>query len=171
VPGSIPSPATPRPATSPVIEAGVAVVLLIVVAIVVAEMIRCVSGPPMSVHHSCGVDCESTSRFEALLAGGPHPLPSVFTAREVAFAGSRPDPARALCASFCAKEAIAKALGGLFDFTSCELFAGAADDGAPHELELADAFRREHGITSATATVRGVDGVPGEILVVVHLYA
>jgi hypothetical protein len=119
----------------------------------------------------CGVDCESAQRFEALLAREPHPLPFAVTAAEVAFARSLEDQARALCASFCAKEAIAKALGGPFDFTACELNAGGGDGTRPIALALGDAFRREHGISSVSAIVRDVAGAPGELVVVVHLFA
>lgn len=117
----------------------------------------------------CGIDCESTGRFEALLARDPHPLPSVFTAREIESALSLPEPARALCAAFCAKEATVKALGAPFDLTACELVDRGPDGG--FDLVLAEALRRERGIRSASAVVREEPGAPGEILVVVQLYA
>ena len=116
-----------------------------------------------------GADCESIGRFEALLARDPHPLPSAFTAAEVARARAAPDPARALCEGFCAKEAVAKAIGGPCDLTACELVR--TGEGAAPELRLADAFCAEHGASGAAVAIRDVDEAPGQLLAVVYLFA
>ncbi len=39
-----------------------------------------------------------------------------------------PCPARGLCAAFCVKEAMLKALGCSFDFTECEFFLARNQD-------------------------------------------
>jgi phosphopantetheinyl transferase (holo-ACP synthase) len=109
------------------------------------------------------------SRFEALLAREAHPIPSVFTAAEVERARASDDPARDLCACFCAKEAVAKAIGSLYDFTACE-FQGTAE-GSESELSLSDAFRAEHGVGSARIVVRDVPDAPGDLLAVAYLFA
>lgn len=51
----------------------------------------------------------------------------VFTAREADFAASSGDPGRALCAAFCVKEALFKALGRPLDMWECEVFARPGD--------------------------------------------
>jgi len=116
-----------------------------------------------------GVDCESIKRFEALLARDVYPLPSVFTADEVENARASSRPAWSLCASYCAKEAVAKAICALFDLTMCELlFEGGVGEG---ELRLAEAFREEHGIATARAVVHGVPGEEGDLFVVAYLFS
>jgi phosphopantetheinyl transferase (holo-ACP synthase) len=116
-----------------------------------------------------GADCESIARFAELLSRETHPLPSAFTVEDVARARSSRDPARSLCAAFCAKEAVAKAVGALYDLTACELLSGGEE--GEGELRLRDAFRREHGVAFGRAAVREVPGAPGEILVVACLFA
>ncbi len=126
----------------------------------------CEAGRPLL---GVGADCESVDRFEALLARDPHPLPSAFTAVEVERALAASDPARALCEGFCAKEALAKAIGGPYDFTACELVRTAAG-GAP-EITLTDAFCAEHRASGAAVAIRDVDDAPGQLLAVVYLFA
>ncbi len=69
-----------------------------------------------------GVDAERIARF-ARPNASPNPLPMVFTEREAAHAAACGDPARALCAAFCVKEALFKAAGRPVDVRACEVFA------------------------------------------------
>ena len=58
-----------------------------------------------------GIDLLDVARFERALERRPRLAERVFTDAERAYAGSRPRPAMHLAARFCAKEAVAKALG------------------------------------------------------------
>jgi len=76
-----------------------------------------------------------------LLAGGAHP----FSAEELAFARSRPDPERRLAARLAAKRAAARLLGGGVSPSDVEVTRQA---GRPPRLRLsarAEARLREHG--------------------------
>lgn len=74
------------------------------------------AGPLIGV----GIDAESAARFaEAVLDGLPSPL--VFSEREVAHCRGLVDPARGLCAAFCAKEAFFKATRRPMDPRACRL--------------------------------------------------
>jgi phosphopantetheine--protein transferase-like protein len=125
------------------------------------------SDPPAPIL-GCGVDCEAVARFAPMLAADDHPMPLVFTGAEVDHARRAPCPARALCACFCAKEALFKALGGPYEFTDCELFLRAGDAA---ELRLAPALVSEHGIASATVEVSDVKEKDGVVMAIVRLYA
>ena len=116
----------------------------------------------------CGVDCEELARFAPMLAAEAHPMPLVFTRAEVDHARSLPSPARALCACFCAKEAVFKALGAPYNFTDCELFL-SADDTA--ELRLSPSLAAEHGVGGATVEILDVEEADGAVMAVVVLFA
>ena len=58
-----------------------------------------------------GIDLLDVGRFERALARRPRLAERLFTDSERAYADSRPRPAMHLAARFCAKEAVAKALG------------------------------------------------------------
>jgi len=94
-------------------------------------------------------------------------MPLAFTRAEVDHARTQPSPARALCASFCAKEALFKALRAPYNFTDCELLLGA-DDRA--EFHLAPALCTEHGIGAATVEIRDVPEADGVVMAVVVLF-
>jgi phosphopantetheine--protein transferase-like protein len=124
------------------------------------------SSDPRAPLVGCGVDCEAIARFEPMLAADELPMPPVFTRAEVEHARTRPSPARALCACFCAKEAAFKALNAPYNFTDCELFL-VSDDTA--ELRLAPALAAEHGIGSATVEIRDVPMANGVVMALVIL--
>jgi holo-[acyl-carrier protein] synthase len=125
----------------------------------------CEPGAPLL---GCGVDCEEIARFAPMLAAEAHPMPLVFTRAEVDRARALPAPARALCACFCAKEAVFKAIGGPYDFTDCELIL-SADDTA--ELRLSPALAAEHRVAAATVEILDVEEADGAVMVVVVLFA
>ena len=58
-----------------------------------------------------GLDLLEIDRLERALARRPRLAERLFTEGERAFAADRGEPARHLAARFCAKEAVAKALG------------------------------------------------------------
>jgi phosphopantetheine--protein transferase-like protein len=125
---------------------------------------RCEPSAPLL---GCGVDCEEIARFAPMLAAEAHPMPLVFTRAEVDHSRTTPFPARALCASFCAKEAIFKAIGGPYDFTDCELFL-SPDDTA--ELRLSPSLAAEHGIGATEVEIFDVEETDGAVMVVVVLF-
>ena len=66
------------------------------------------------------MDAERVDRF-AELAGQMAPWPLVFSADEAEHHRGLADPAAGLCASFCCKEALLKAVGQPYDLRECEL--------------------------------------------------
>jgi holo-[acyl-carrier protein] synthase len=61
--------------------------------------------------HGVGLDLLDIARLEAALARRPKLADRLFTDGERAYAASRARPGQHLAARFCAKEAVAKALG------------------------------------------------------------
>jgi len=133
---------------------------------------------------ACGVDAERISRFEKLV-GESRPWPLVFSAREAAHARKTKNPAEALCAAFCCKEALFKALERPFSFPECEVLdsfrRGKVRSGAVRRyelcpyghttnagaLKLSREIRRRFGIRRAI--VRILRPAPGELAAVVHV--
>ena len=107
------------------------------------------SGWPL---RGCGVDLERVARFERLVPPDADPWPLVFSGRELEHARSLADPAQALCAAFCCKEALFKALGTMFEYPQCELLF---EPGSERQRLLLDSgLAREQGIVSSLACVR-----------------
>lgn len=77
-----------------------------------------------------GIDLLDIERLERALARRPRLAERLFTEAERAYAAGRAHPARHLAARFCAKEAVAKALGLTgWSFTDVEVVAtGAAPE-------------------------------------------
>lgn len=100
----------------------------------------------------CGVDAERVERFRDLTGpGSPPPWPLLFTDRETAHALALPDPALGLCAAFCVKEAVVKALGVPIDYRDCELFFSPPE--GVQKIDLSLGFIEEHGIFEAVARI------------------
>jgi hypothetical protein len=100
----------------------------------------------------CGVDAERVERFrEHVAPGAAPPWPLLFSDREVAHAFSLPDPALGLCAAFCVKEAVVKALGVPIDYRACELFFSPPGGGC--DVGLSPEFIEEHGVLGAVARI------------------
>jgi len=73
-----------------------------------------------------GIDLIEIERFERALARTPRLASRLFTVGEREYALSRARPGQHLAARFCAKEAVAKALGlGGWSFADVEVVAGA----------------------------------------------
>jgi holo-[acyl-carrier protein] synthase len=94
-----------------------------------------------------GLDLLDIDRLERALERRPRLAQRVFTDGERSYAAGRARPARHLAARFCAKEAVAKALGlAAFSFRDVEV---VADEGAPvvRLTGAAAARARELGVT------------------------
>ena len=105
---------------------------------------RAPGGPPQ-----VGLDLLEIERLERALARRPHLAERIFTDGERAYAAARARPGQHLAARFCAKEAVAKALGlSHWELREIEV---VSDGGAP-AVAL-------HGTVAARAAAIGVSGV------------
>jgi holo-[acyl-carrier protein] synthase len=94
-----------------------------------------------------GIDLLEIERLERALERRPRLAKRLFTDGERAYAAGRARPAQHLAARFCAKEAVAKALGlEAWSFTDVEVLSGG---GAP-EVRLG-------GAAAARATALGLE--------------
>ena len=121
------------------------------------------SGWPL---RGCGVDLERIARFERLAGLDAERWPLVFSSREIEHARALGEPARALCAAFCCKEALFKALDAMFEYPECELlYDPSSERQAPL---LGPALIEQHGIAACRAFVRPWG--EGECLGVLYLF-
>jgi holo-[acyl-carrier protein] synthase len=96
--------------------------------------------------HGVGIDLLEIERLERALERRPRLAERLFTDAERDYAASRARPGQHLAARFCAKEAVAKALGlEAWSFRDVEVVDG---DGAPHV--------RLGGAAAARASALGV---------------
>ncbi len=94
--------------------------------------------------HGVGIDQLEIERLEQALARRPRLAERLFTADERAYAAERARPGQHLAARFCAKEAVAKALGlEAWSFTDVEVVRG---DGAPSIRLHGDAARHAEAL-------------------------
>ena len=110
-----------------------------------------------------GIDLLEIERLERALARRPRLAERLFTDAELEYASARARPAQHLAARFCAKEAVAKALGlEGWAFRDVEVIAtGAAPairlSGAPAERasgrELSISLTHTHAVAGAVAIV------------------
>ncbi len=117
---------------------------------------------PVAPGLGIGLDMLEIDRLERALERRPRLAERLFTDGERAYAAARPRPARHLAARFCAKEAVAKALGvSAWSFRDVEVVAaggpprvrlcGKLADRA-HELEVDPVISLTHTRTTAGAT-------------------
>jgi len=111
-----------------------------------------------------GVDAERIERFRAS-GNAKNPLPLVISDREFERASVQPDPASALCASFCFKEALFKAVGAPFDPLEAEWLCSGS---MPGRAALSPELMQTKGI--GEVAVRVVFPEPGECVTIVHLF-
>jgi 4'-phosphopantetheinyl transferase EntD len=128
---------------------------------------RWISSPPRRLRF-CGVDAEKIERFSRLIRAKGHPMPFVFSAQEMYFCRSLQDPRLGLCAAFCCKEAVFKALGRPHDMAQCRFLYRSGQ--APQPVQLGAELRNEFGITEACAIVRWGRAGSGELVVAAYLY-
>ncbi len=93
-----------------------------------------------------GIDLIEIGRIERAIARRPLLAERLFRPAELAFARSRPRPARHLAARFAAKEAAVKALGGGCPLRAVEVVGGG---GEPPTLRL-------HGRAAELARAGGI---------------
>ena len=113
-----------------------------------------------------GIDLLDVGRFERVLERRPRVAERVFTDAERAYAAARPRPAMHLAARFCAKEAVAKALGLTgWSFRDVEVVAtdaapelrlsgGVAARAAELGGELSISLTHTHDVAGAVAILR-----------------
>jgi holo-[acyl-carrier protein] synthase len=110
-----------------------------------------------------GIDLLDIERLERALERQPRLAERLFTDAERAYASARTRPGQHLAARFCAKEAVAKALGlGAWNFRDVEVVAGedrpsvrlsgaAAERAAALGVEVAVSLTHSHGHAAAVA--------------------
>jgi hypothetical protein len=114
-----------------------------------------------------GIDAERVERFARFASAGD-PRGRIWTPREIAHARALPEPALALCAAFCCKEALYKALGGAYRFPAFEVLHDPGRLWQP--VEAAPGLLGARGPSGARALVLpDVRDERGEILAVVLL--
>jgi len=113
----------------------------------------------------CGIDAESVDRFRRYDLRD-NPLPMVFSSDEISHIRSLSDRALGLCASFCCKEALFKALGKPYTFNQCHLFYEPHTDLHHPTLSLTTDQLPEIG----DCTIRFLHPRPGELVAVAHLF-
>ncbi|MEA2361720.1 MAG: holo-[acyl-carrier protein] synthase [Thermoleophilaceae bacterium] len=109
-----------------------------------------------------GIDLLDVERLERALERRPHLAERLFTDAERAYAAARARPAQHLAARFCAKEAVAKALGlTAWSFRDVEV---VATDAAPQIALSGSAAARaaELGVT-ATVSLTHTDTMAGAV--------
>lgn len=121
-----------------------------------------------------GIDLLEIERLERALERRPRLAERLFTARERAYAEGKARPAQHLAARFCAKEAVAKALGlEAWSWQDIEVLGGGPPELVLHgplagkEVEVS--LTHSKGMAGAVAMVRvtstagpGVRGPEGE---------
>jgi holo-[acyl-carrier protein] synthase len=110
-----------------------------------------------------GIDLLDIERLERALERQPRLAERLFTDAERAYASARARPGQHLAARFCAKEAVAKALGlGAWSFRDVEVVAGedrpsvrlsgaAAERAAALGVEVAVSLTHSRGQAAAVA--------------------
>jgi phosphopantetheinyl transferase (holo-ACP synthase) len=114
-----------------------------------------------------GVDAEEVGRFGRIAAEEGHPMPFVFSAKEIYFQRSLLSPALGLCASFCCKEAVFKALGTPYNFCECELLYKPGSLSTP--IHFHERLKQELGVAEGVAVVEVGTGPADEIVVAAYL--
>ena len=117
----------------------------------------------------CGIDCEKISRIESITGDDDHPLPFVFSKAEIEHCRKSAEPAQGLCAAFCCKEALYKALRRPYNFTECEAFF----DGKSFTVavSISEAFRNENGFVELRAAITANPLDKNELIATVYLLA
>jgi holo-[acyl-carrier protein] synthase len=98
-------------------------------------------------HPSIGIDLLEIDRLERALVRRPRLAERLFTAQERQYAAGRARPGQHLAARFCAKEAVAKALG-MSAFSFCDI--EVVSQGEAPTVQL-------HGSAARRAASLGVD--------------
>jgi phosphopantetheinyl transferase (holo-ACP synthase) len=106
----------------------------------------------------CGVDAERVDRFRPEASGQRRPWELVFTGREVSHCDALDRPELGLCAAFCCKEAIIKAVGVPIDYRHCELLFRPARGPQQQPVALSRTFLEEHDAEGGVARIMLIEG-------------
>ncbi|OHD59171.1 MAG: hypothetical protein A2096_12420 [Spirochaetes bacterium GWF1_41_5] len=93
---------------------------------------------------ACGIDTESISRFLPFCRQSINPMPMVYSSYEYRLSLHHKNPAVFLCAAFCCKEAVFKALQKPYNFNTCVL--GEITENKYHQLQVSDPVFKEANI-------------------------
>ena len=112
-----------------------------------------------------GIDLLDVERFERALRRRPRLAERLFTEAEREYAAARARPGMHLAARFCAKEAVAKALGlTAWSFRDVEV---VATEGAPAIRRRGSAARRADALgVSATVSLTHTDALAAAVALV-----
>jgi phosphopantetheinyl transferase (holo-ACP synthase) len=100
---------------------------------------------------ACGIDAELIERFAEWGVDAASPSPLIYSRREIEHSFTLTSPLTALCASFCCKEAVFKAIQHPYDFCQCELLWHPNQE--QFDITLADTLLKQFKITQAIASV------------------
>jgi phosphopantetheinyl transferase (holo-ACP synthase) len=119
-----------------------------------------------------GVDCEKVHRFDNLQNGDEHPLPFVFSKKEVLYNRTLKSPSQGFCMCFCCKEAVLKAIGEPYDFSDCEIFPRQEKEHTflPIEITISERLKNHHGVTRGICLFDENDSSEKEMVAVVYLF-
>jgi phosphopantetheinyl transferase (holo-ACP synthase) len=115
----------------------------------------------------CGIDSEKICRFETTARESGHPYPFIFSKAELNHSRSTGNPAKALCAAFCCKEALRKAISAPYNFTDCEAFFD--EESHSVSLHVAEGLKSEACIGEIRADVEPNPHDADELIVVVSV--
>jgi phosphopantetheinyl transferase (holo-ACP synthase) len=99
----------------------------------------------------CGIDAERIERFCQWTKPDAERPAYIYNQDEFNWCRSRPDPALALCASFCCKEALFKAIGAPYNYTGCSARYDWSQDKCV--IDIAEEILAEHGFSRAVARI------------------
>ena len=109
-----------------------------------------------------------------MLFRSSHPMPFVFTKREIDHARSAQHPEQLLCLSFCCKEALLKAAGQAYDYTACEVLPPlseySTDTEAVRDIVLQSRLKEELRASFARYRSRGLSDDSREVISTVYLF-
>lgn len=118
-----------------------------------------------SILRGVGVDAERIARFHRQ-DPSRNPLPLVFTPLEIRRSAALPDPSAGLCAAFCFKEALFKALGRPIDPLEAQWLTGDRPDEG--EARLGPGLVRELAVAGVEVLV--LFPLPDECVTIVHVF-
>jgi phosphopantetheinyl transferase (holo-ACP synthase) len=119
-----------------------------------------------------GVDSEKVHRFDNLQEDGEHPLPFVFSKKEVVHNRTLKRPSAGFCMCFCCKEAVLKAIGAPYNFSECEIFPPQEKEHtfSPIEISMSEQLKYDYGIDTGVCVCDENSLNDEEIIAVVYLF-
>jgi phosphopantetheinyl transferase (holo-ACP synthase) len=115
---------------------------------------------------SCGIDSERISRFHKFKTGSPDFMPFVFSGKERDYCATLENPGQGLCASFCVKEAMFKAIRRPYNFTDCEFFYAPT----PEKARFALTGSISRAIRDMVPCVKVFKPAAGQFTAIIYLF-